>query len=306
MIPLIQRERNLQQISLEDELGLIPEPTTEGGLLSFLYALVDAQIIHELGNPLSRDEISSMIPFSMTEQFLRYGFPNNNTVKQLLYEYVYNEITYPIFFQNYFYDPNIPDTYDTRNVVEQSSKSYAINETNLFSNQLNNAFWFLTSISSDNKIDTNRYLSTIHENPTISRYQAIKTSLNHDNLPRNTKVPNMNFKNHIQNAVGYIENASEFESVVYANSYHSYLSENRPYRYKTWVWSGKKHTRHRGMSGVSVPVYEPYNVVNDRTGETAQLMFPRDYARDTTGANTVHCGCSELFTKSSDVNVERL
>lgn len=299
MIPLINRreELALPSIFTINDLGVEAIPKDDGGLLDFLYSLIDFQILYYLGDSVDLDMIKDVLPYSLTANFLRFGIPSDDTILQKLYNYVYYEIVYPLFLKNYITDPNIPNDYNTRSVVTQSSKSYAVNESKIFLNLLKNSFDYVTSISSNANIDSNQYLRTINENPTISRYQAIKKTLNKGELPYFSKIPNMNFKQYIQNSIAYVDTAGEFESVIYANAING-IWKPKPYGVKTWVWSGKKKTRHRGMEGVTVNVNDPFTVVNEMTGETAQLMFPRDYARDITGANTVNCGCDVLFMEA--------
>ena len=95
-----------------------------------------------------------------------------------------------------------------------------------------------------------------------------------------------------------MKNVAEYEAVTYANARAVILGKNEIYKTKTWVWSHKAHTRHSNMSGNTVPVNDPFYVVNEKTGEACNLMFPRDYARDLSGANTVNCGCSVKYNRS--------
>lgn len=302
MIPLINRKEELALPSIFtiNDLGVEAIPKDDGALLDFLYSLIDFQILYYLGDDIDLETIKNTVPYRLTSKFLQFGTPNNSTILQKLYNYVYYEIVYPLFLKNYVADPNIPNDYNTRSVVTQSSKEYAKSESNIFLNLVNNSFNYVTSISSIIQIDSNRYLNTIKENPTISRYQAIKNSINKGSLSNsnyNLKVPNMNFKQYVDNSIAYVDTAGEFESVVYANAING-IWKPKPYGVKTWIWSGKQKTRHRGMDGVTVNVNDPFIVVNEMTGETAQLMFPRDYARDITGANTSNCGCDVLFMEA--------
>lgn len=299
MIPLINRkeELTLPSIFTINDLGVPAVPKEDGALVDFLYSLMDFQILYLLGDDINLEYVREKVPYYLTVNFLKYGVPADDTILQKLYNYVYYEIVYPLFLKNYYADPHIPNDYTTRSVVTQSSKIYSDSERNIFFNLLKNGFDYITSISSYTKIDSLMYLSLINENPTISRYQAIKQTMLNESLPYFNKVPNMNFKEYVTNSINYIDTASEFESIVYANAING-TWKPRPYSRKTWIWSGKKKTRHRGMDGVTVNVNDPFIVTNEMTGETAQLMFPRDYARDTTGANTVNCGCDILYMEA--------
>jgi hypothetical protein len=105
----------------------------------------------------------------------------------------------------------------------------------------------------------------------------------------------------VNNIKGYVDKTSEFESVIYANANTLHQVGERAYGEKVWLWSGKKRTRHRGMDGVTVPVNDPFIVTNEMTGETCELMYPRDYARDPSGANTVNCGCDVIYPENKEL-----
>lgn len=272
-----------------EELGISEFPSDDDDYLALLFALIDYQVLRSLGERVSLDVIKEYVPYRLTTHFLRFGIPSNDTILQKLYNLVYNEITYPLFLKHFYNDPTIPDIYHTRAVVEQNSKNYATSESRIAYNYVNNAMNWIQAQGLNNKIDTHSYLNEIKQNPTANRYQLIKKTAYYP--IEETSPPYMNFDNLYTNTFQYIDTVSEFESVVFLNALFGSYYETKVYKTKTWIWSGKKHTRHRGMHGETVPVNEPFVVINEMTGEAALLMYPRDYARDSSGANTVNCGC---------------
>ena len=263
------------------------------GLLQFLYGLIDYQILRELGTHTNLGFIRDNVPFSMTNQFVRTGVPSDKTLHKLLYDYVYNEITYPIFLSNFTNDPFIPNNYYTRSVVEQNSRAYADNESNLLFNYLRDALIFIQTAGLSAVIDTDEYIKGVNDDPLISRKDLILLALTHGELP-SVRRPVMDMNYIVNNIKGYVDKTSEFESVIYANANTLHRVGERAYGEKVWLWSGKKRTRHRGMDGVTVPVNDPFIVTNEMTGETCELMYPKDYARDPSGANTVSSGCDVI------------
>lgn len=233
----------------------------------------------------------------MTQQFLRMGMPQNNTIRKLLYDYVYNEITYPIFLDNFLNDPYIPNNYYTRAIVEQNSGDYAENESNLIFNYLMDALLFVQTAGLSAIIDSEEYIKGVKDDPLISRKELILLAMTSGTLPEG-RSPVMDMNSLVNNVKGYVSKTSEFESVIYANANTLRHFGERAYPEKVWLWSGKKKTRHRGMEGVTVPVNDPFIVINERTGETCELMYPRDYARDPSGANTVNCGCDVVYPEN--------
>lgn len=68
--------------------------------------------------------------------------------------------------------------------------------------------------------------------------------------------------------------------------------------HKVWVWSQLEKTRHAGMEGQTVEMSEMFDVVNDVTGDTDQLRFPRDVENDSNGcSNICNCGCDVEYVK---------
>ena len=182
-----------------------------------------------------------------------------------------------------------------RSVVEQNAQSYALSESKLLKGYIAESLEYLSDISRSVTIDPMEYTRIIMENPEIPRQQAIKQSIRYGELPK--KKPRMDMAGLVRNSREYVEKVSEFESIVYVNARYMAALGQRAYPTKTWLWSGKKNTRHRGMSGVTIPVNDPFLVTNEKTGEACELMFPRDYARDPSGANTVNCGCDVLYNQ---------
>lgn len=298
----MEKKNNPPSTFTVDNLGLTMDyDNSKQGLLNLLYSLIDYQILMSLGNHISLKYIADNVPFTFTNNFLKRGVPRDSTIQRMIYDYIYREVTYPIFLQNYS-DPHIPNNYRTRAVIEQNSQEYASNESRLLFNYLMDSLIFIQTAGLTALVDSDKYVDTIKDNPLISRTDAILLALTSGYLPTQ-KRPLMNMNYMVNNIKGYVDKASEFESVVYANANSIYMTGQRAYTTKEWIWSGKKKTRHRGMDGVTVPVNDPFLVTNERTGETCELMYPRDYARDPSGANTVNCGCDVFYSDNMELRL---
>lgn len=65
---------------------------------------------------------------------------------------------------------------------------------------------------------------------------------------------------------------------------------------KVWVWSQLERTRHLGMEGQEVGLYDKFTVVNDLNGDTDYLRFPGDIDGDMHGcSNICNCACSYVI-----------
>ncbi len=255
-------------------------------LLILLFAMFDAHVLTELGDEVSSKSLSKLD--KNTQYFYRNGLPRNDTIQQTMYNNIYYKMAHP-WYKIHFGDPFIPNDYETRSVIDQHSKAHSIEEANY-------AFRYLMRcmdyVSEQNvTLDSDKYIKEITKNHEKRRSTPISNNIKNGELSGGKQKPLLDLDLHIKDSFTYLHNVSEFEAKVYANSRAFILGHKEPYSHKTWIWSRKQKTRHSFMEGQTVPINEPFQVVNERTGEMSNLMFPRDYARDSSGANTINCGC---------------
>ncbi len=90
----------------------------------------------------------------------------------------------------------------------------------------------------------------------------------------------------------YIENKAQYDK--YELNYNE--SEKPIRKEKTWIWSQLENTRHSEMDGQTVPITEPFIVVNEVTGDTDELMFPGDFENDGNNcSNICNCDCEVAY-----------
>ncbi len=84
--------------------------------------------------------------------------------------------------------------------------------------------------------------------------------------------------------VGRVHAAAQYESLLEQ-------AKRIPGLQKRWKKSGKKHPRagHVLADSQTVPVADPFQIVDLKTGEVESLRFPRD--PKASAANTINCGC---------------
>lgn len=259
-------------------------------LVNFENLLLDYLIIKALTNKIDYNNLKHKNKTLYT--FFSKGSPNQSTIQQNLYNYNYNEICKP-YYTLAFNDKYIPNDYNTRSVVENSAKLYAMNEAQIQFDYLKKCETFLNQQTAT--INQNKYLNEVIKHPNKQRTSIILNSLEKGSSLSTKGRPLMDFYRFAEGTSRYIKNTSEFQSVLYANARQKILGRLPPYLYKHWIWSGKVVTRHKFMHGQTVPVNEPFIVTNERNGETCTLMYPRDYANDSTGSNTNNCGCSVTY-----------
>ena len=261
-----------------------------------LACMLDALILDELGDVrLDMSEVKKVSP--TLALYYEHGLPSQESFDNRLYNNIYYQISSPLYHSN-FSDPYIPNNYNTRSVIENNAKQHAINETGITRKYFNNCVEYVRG--QDVVINGRDYLEEIRKNPVRQRTSVIKDTIKGGELKGGNKKPRMDLNLHFKDTFQYLYNVSEFEAKVYANALQHSMGKKEPYSYKTWIWSHKVKTRHKFMHGQTVPINEPFLVTNERTGEMSNLMYPRDYARDVTGANTINCGCEVNYHNNKE------
>ena len=256
-------------------------------LAALLVALFDGYVLNELADDVTEKDLSKLN--KDTQRAYHDGLPRDETLQQLLYNNYYFSIARPHYNSNFIHDPYVPNDYETRAIIDKNSKQHAINEAGLAFDYFDKSRKYVSE--QDVKINASDYVKEIKQNPQKRRSAAISSATKSGELSGGNKQPLLDLDLHIKDSFVYLHNVSEFEAKVYANSRYGILGQKEPYSHKTWVWSRHQNTRHSFMDGQTVRINEPFQVLNERNGEMSNLMFPRDYARDGTGSNTINCYC---------------
>lgn len=91
----------------------------------------------------------------------------------------------------------------------------------------------------------------------------------------------------------YKTNRLDYETAIMENREADREGYDKLNTTKTWIWSTLEKTRHQGMDGETVPLTEPFEVVNEVTGDVDMLRFPGDVENDHNNcSNICNCGCS--------------
>lgn len=260
-------------------------------------AMLDALVLSEL----AETDFDKKSLNDTTRFYYDKGLPSTEHLKTRLYNNIYYNISSPLYHSN-FIDPYIPNSYEVRSIVESSAKAHAINEAELAFNYMNTCFDYVKQ--QDVVIDAKSYITGVKNSPSKQRLSILNNSVKTGELTGGKHKPKLDLNVHFKDSFRYLHQASRFEAKVYANALAHGLGKDLPYSHKTWHWSHKVKTRHKFMEGQTVPINEPFVVTNERTGEMSFLMFPRDYARDISGANTSNCGCDVSYhNKTNDNNL---
>ncbi len=91
----------------------------------------------------------------------------------------------------------------------------------------------------------------------------------------------------------YKTNRLDYETAIMENRQADREGYDKINTTKTWIWSTLEKTRHRDMDGETVNLTEPFEVVNEVTGDVDYLRFPGDVENDHNNcSNICNCGCS--------------
>lgn len=265
-------------------------------LLDYLNLILDGHILDTVGNIHSYETLQGITNNVILFNILRRGRPSYDTIKQTLYNYNYFEISYPTYRKLFLSEPYLNNDYYTRNFIERNAMIHAMNEATLQYNYLVQCMDFISNQEFNTKLDTKSYVKLIQENPNGNRYSMVKNTLTDGNLVRyKNHLPRMDMKLLTKDTARHLHNVAQYDMVNYVNENANMLGMDNIYTTKTWIWSGKVHTRHRLMERTTIPINDLFSVTNERTGEMCELRYPRDYTRDPSGSNTVNCGCTVVY-----------
>ena len=91
----------------------------------------------------------------------------------------------------------------------------------------------------------------------------------------------------------YKTNRLDYETAIMENRQADREGYDKVNTSKTWIWSTLDKTRHEGMDGETVPLTEPFEVINEVTGDVDYLRFPGDVENDHNNcSNICNCQCS--------------
>ena len=94
----------------------------------------------------------------------------------------------------------------------------------------------------------------------------------------------------------YQKHKGEFDQALMEND-QAQREGNKPLKSKkVWAWTPNERTRHQDMDWQTVDLDAKFTVVNDVTGDTDYLLFPRDIENDTNNcSNTCNCLCEYVI-----------
>ena len=141
-------------------------------LVNYENLLLDFLVIKALSNKIDYNNIKRKN--RTLYNFFTKGSPNQSTIQQSLYNYNYNEICKPCFTLA-FNDKYIPNDYNTRSVVENNAKLYAMNEAQIHFDYLKKCENYLNQQSAT--INQKKYLNEVIRNPNKQRTSIILNCL---------------------------------------------------------------------------------------------------------------------------------
>ena len=97
----------------------------------------------------------------------------------------------------------------------------------------------------------------------------------------------------------YKTNRLDYETAIMENRQADREGYEPINKEKVWIWSTLENTRHSQMDGETVALTEPFEVVNEVTGDVDMLRFPGDVENDHNNcSNICNCDCSYEIIKN--------
>lgn len=149
------------------------------------------------------------------------------------------------------------------------------------------------------KFDIDKYNSLSKKlSPTVSRQSILERCVTNGKMYNGRELSYRQLSNLSKDLEQYKQTLIQDQLWTDANKEALANNLDPVKTHKVWVWSELEHTRHAGMEGQTVEMEEMFEVVNDVTGDTDQLRFPRDVENDSNGcSNICNCGCDVDYVK---------
>lgn len=151
-------------------------------------------------------------------------------------------------------------------------------------------------------IPEKQYRKTITNENSISNRKKVIEKVHKEIAVANNMKPGMNIPiiqpykdlNFVsENLLRENRMTSEYNLFEEENRLAEENGDDAPHQMKTWVWTGNGlTTRHESNDGQTVPFNEPFEIVNDSTGEVDLMMHPCDPAGSPGNSYICYCELS--------------
>lgn len=148
-------------------------------------------------------------------------------------------------------------------------------------------------ILTEGELELNTYKTLIEKLPrTVSREDILQKALKDGYNFKGREYSQKQLDKLSAQLENYKQNAIRYEKGLKDNRQANREGLPSPNPMKRWLWSQLENTRHFEMDRQEVRYSEYFTVVNERTGQTDFLRFPRDIENDSNNcANICNCQC---------------
>lgn len=152
------------------------------------------------------------------------------------------------------------------------------------------------------ELDVNLYKEIINKLPrTVSRQDILEKALRTGENYKGREYTYKELGQLSRDLEKYKDNALQYETAKIENTSAQRDGFSSINRTKVWVWSTLEKTRHEGMEGQTVDLYEKFEVTNEVTGATDYLRFPGDIDNDHNNcSNICNCQCSYIILPNEE------
>ena len=144
------------------------------------------------------------------------------------------------------------------------------------------------------ELDLAKYKEIVNKVPrTVSRKDILEKALTSGQNYKGREYSYKELNNLSRDLERYRLSSADFEAAKIENEQSQRNGNGSLNQTKTWIWSQLERTRHSGMDGETVGLYEKFTVVNEVTDVVDYLRFPHDIENDNNNcSNICNCQCS--------------
>ena len=176
--------------------------------------------------------------------------------------------------------------------VDHERKKYVARYCDLMLNRIENNVKTVKDIMNTHVIDKSKYNVLKQDNPkTFNRMELLDAAaakgINSDLL--NQTMNYRNLDNLAENLARQSQMVSSYEEALLVNETAEAKGLDPPITHKKWIWSELDNTRHSNMDGETISLEDYFDVLNEQSGGTDQMLYPCD-ANGSDG-NVINCQC---------------
>lgn len=206
----------------------------------------------------------------------------------------YNRLATNQSFQRLLDNSIIKQNHITRLEQIQASRKISDKITEVEVERIQKNLQYVEKVLNEAELNLEKYNTLVQKLPRqVSRQDMLEEALTRKENYKGRRYTYRELDKLSMDLEKYKHNHQKYETAKIENNQAQREGLGSLNQTKTWVWSELEDTRHHGMDGETVGLYEKFVVINEQNGDEDLLRFPHDIMNDHNNcSNLCNCGCS--------------